>query len=100
MPAPQTDCSPRGAALLTGEAEGFQTAVGIHGSLAELYKLLAANRISAQRAAVLAHISNLMLRTLPAVERELSPSDPSGAMQIDFGDLPPQNENRPSRLRP
>jgi hypothetical protein len=32
-----------------------------------LYQLLAQNRISPRRAAVLAHISSLLLRTLPAI---------------------------------
>ncbi len=58
------------ASALTGKSEEFQTAAGINHSLAELYVLLAQNRISPRRAAVLAYISNLLLRTLPAIEHE------------------------------
>jgi hypothetical protein len=58
------------ASALTGNSEQFQTAAGINRSLAELYTLLAQNRISPRRAAVLAYISNLLLRTLPAIEHE------------------------------
>ncbi len=58
------------ASALTGKSEEFQTAAGINRSLAELYVLLAQNRIAPRRAAVLAYISNLLLRTLPAIEHE------------------------------
>jgi hypothetical protein len=55
---------------LTGHSEEFQTATGINRSLADLYVLLAQNRISPRRAAVLAYISNLLLRSLSAIDRE------------------------------
>lgn len=58
------------ASALTGKSEEFHTAAGINRSLAELYTLLAQNRISPRRAAVLAYICNLLLRTLPAIEHE------------------------------
>ncbi len=57
-------------ALLTGH-EGFQTAQGINSSLSNLYKLLAANYISPRRAAVLAYINSLLLRTLPAIDADV-----------------------------
>ena len=47
--------------------QGFQTAQGINHSLKHLYELLAQNRISPRRAAVLSYISSLLLRTLPAI---------------------------------
>jgi hypothetical protein len=37
--------------------------------------LLIQNRISSRRAAVLAYIANLELRTLPAIDHELNPHD-------------------------
>ncbi len=46
----------------------FQTAQGINYSLMNLYQLLAQNRISPRRAAVLSHICGLLLRTLPAID--------------------------------
>jgi len=57
------------SALLTDYQE-FQTAQGINSALSNLYKLLAANYISPRRAAVLAHINSLLLRTLPAIDAD------------------------------
>jgi hypothetical protein len=57
------------AALLT-DHQGFQTAQGINNSLRNLYILLANNYISPRRAAVLAYINSLQLRTLPAIDSD------------------------------
>jgi hypothetical protein len=59
--------------LLRG-SKGFQTAGGINYSLGDLYSLLAQNRISPRRAAVLAYISSLLLRTLPAIDKDRAPN--------------------------
>jgi hypothetical protein len=56
-------------ALLT-RSQGFQTAQGINYSLSNLYILLANNYISPRRAAVLAYINSLLLRTLPAISAD------------------------------
>jgi hypothetical protein len=56
-------------ALLT-DHQGFQTAQGINYSLRNLYILLANNYISPRRAAVLAYINSLQLRTLPAIDAD------------------------------
>ncbi len=53
---------------LTQKACRFQNAQGINHSLAALYALLARGRISPRRASVLAYISSLLLRTLPAID--------------------------------
>jgi hypothetical protein len=74
------------AASLIGDAEEFRSAVVINRSLGELYKLQARNKIHPRRAAVMAYTCNLLLRTLPAIERELHPDDE--IVQVDFGDLP------------
>jgi hypothetical protein len=50
--------------------QSFQTAQGINFSLGNLYALLAQNFISPRRAAVLAYISSLMLRTLPQIDAD------------------------------
>ena len=50
--------------------QGFQTAQGINHSLKHLYELLAQNRISPRRAAVLSYISSLLLRTLPQIDAD------------------------------
>src|SRR6202158_4116287 len=55
---------------LTTRCQFFQTAQGINYSLMNLYQLLAQNRISPRRAAVLSYISSLLLRTLPQIEDE------------------------------
>ena len=48
----------------------FQTAQGINFSLGNLYALLAQNLISPRRAAVLAYVSSLMLRSLPQIDAD------------------------------
>jgi hypothetical protein len=55
---------------LTTRCQFFQTAQGINYSLLNLYQLLAQNRISPRRAAVLAYINSLLLRTLPAINAD------------------------------
>ena len=57
-------------APLVRNSQGFQTAQGINYALTNLYELLAKNRISARRAAVLSFISSLLLRTLPAIDAD------------------------------
>jgi len=58
------------ASTLTGRPKDFQSATRINRSLGELYNLLAQQRISPRHAAVLAYISNLLLRSLAAIDRE------------------------------
>lgn len=53
---------------LTCEAFNFQRPQGVNNSLGALYNLLAEGRISPRRASVLAYISSLLLRTLPAID--------------------------------
>lgn len=55
---------------LSNEFQDFQTAQGINYSLRNLYQLLAQNRISPRRAAVLSHICGLLLRTLPQIDAD------------------------------
>jgi hypothetical protein len=55
---------------LTTKSQFFQTAQGINFSLTNLYQLLAQNRISPRRAAVLAYINSLLLRTLPQIDAD------------------------------
>ena len=86
--------------ILTHETDEFTTAMGIHNSISELYKLLAADLISARRAAVLAYIANLLLRTIPIVHSEIdsdSSKDPV-RVEVDFGDLPRPNRQQPAAI--
>jgi len=61
------------AARLIGDTQEFTSAVAINRSLGELYKLLAHDEIAPRRAAVMAYTCNLLLHTLPAIDRELHP---------------------------
>lgn len=65
----------------------FQTAQGINYSLMNLYQLLAQNRISPRRAAVLSHISGLLLRTLPQIDADKAAGifDPSNLCLLLIG---------------
>jgi hypothetical protein len=64
---------------LLKNSQDFQTAQGINFALGNLYDLVAQNRISTRRAAVLAYISSLLLRTLPAIDydRQANIKDPA-----------------------
>ena len=68
-------------ALVCGIKE-FHSAVDINHVLGELYKLLAADKISPRRGAVMAYTCSLLLRTLPAIDDELDSSAPDTAEQI------------------
>ena len=85
---------------LTHETDEFTTAMGIHNSISELYKLLAADLISARRAAVLAYIANLLLRTIPIVHSEIDSDSSKDPVHIgvDFGDLPRPNRQQPAAI--
>jgi hypothetical protein len=78
------------SAALIGDVEEFRSASDINHSLGELFKLQARNQISPRRAAVMAFTCNLLLHTLPAIERE----NESKGVQIIW-DLP-----RPDRSEP
>jgi len=73
---PQDDTAnlvPYLAPHLTDNLTDFQSAVDLNGFLSKLMLLLAQNRVSARRAAVLGYLCNLVLRTLPAIDRENQP---------------------------
>jgi hypothetical protein len=69
LPTASDDLS---ASFPTGLDE-FMSAVQINAFLSQLALLLVQDRISPRRAAVLAYIQSLLLRTLPAVQIELDP---------------------------
>jgi hypothetical protein len=85
---------PETAAALTSDLKEFRSAIPINDFLARLLLLLAENKISARRAAVLAYITNQLLRTLPAIDRELNPKpDKDEPVQIIF-DMPGPDRDR------
>src|SRR6266850_3351619 len=59
------------SAHLTAGLTEFKSAVPINEFLSRLLHLQAQDRISPRRAAVMAYTCNLILRTLPAIDREL-----------------------------
>ena len=77
---------------LLNDSQGFQTAQGINHSLYNLYWLLASNRISPRRAAILAYINSLQLRTLPAIDADwkLGITDPTASPESAH---PPANHS-------
>jgi hypothetical protein len=72
------------AASLIGNVEEFRSAADINHSLGELYKLQARNKITPRRAAVMAFTCSLLLRTLPAIEREANQHDDGPRIIIDM----------------
>jgi hypothetical protein len=84
------------AASLTADLKEFRSAIPINAFLARLLLLLAENKISPRRAAVLAYITNQLLRTLPAIDRELNPQeDPDAPVEV-ICDIPgPDGDSSP-----
>jgi hypothetical protein len=60
-------------APLVRKPEDFQSAQTINEILGALHNLLAEGRISPRRAAIIAYVDSLILRTFPAIDRELNP---------------------------
>ncbi len=58
------------AARLIGDTTEFTSAIPINRTLGEILKLLAEDEISPRRAAVMVYTCNLLLRTLPVIDRE------------------------------
>ena len=86
------------ASTLTANLDDFTSAAQINNFLSRLLLLLAQDKISTRRAAVLAYITNQLLRTLPAIDRELNPPpDKDEPTQIIF-DMPgPDRDRDPNR---
>ena len=78
------------------QLDGLRSAGQINQFLAKLLILVVQNRISARRAAVLAYITNQLLRTLPAIDRELNPKeDPNATAEIIFDAPRPDRTEQP-----
>jgi hypothetical protein len=70
------------------KCEEFQPAEALNQTLGALHNLLAEGRISPRRAAVIAYVDSLILRTLPAMAKE------NGATSLIF-DMPGPDRDRP-----
>ena len=85
------------AELLTLARETFVSAAGINHSLSRIFTLLAEDRVSPRRAAVLAYIGSLALRSLPAMEREMAGHAPPKLppkIILDFSKPRPETEQQ------
>src|SRR6266849_846112 len=68
---------------LLGEVREFKSASDIHAFLAKLLCLLAQNRVATKRAAVMAYITNQLLRALTAIQHETETKDATIVIDID-----------------
>jgi hypothetical protein len=87
-------------ATLTGGLDEFTSATPINQFLSRLLLLLAQDRISPRRGAVMAYTANLLLRTLPAMEHENTPPDQKKLRPCIIWDLPGpahERENLPQQ---
>jgi len=87
LPENQREPADLAATLTTGLGE-FTSAAPINDFLSRLLLLLAQNRISPRRAAVLAYITNQLLRTLSAMEQEAAANDRKNTPVKVIWDLP------------
>jgi len=81
---------------LAGDLPDFTSAEQINAFLSKLILLLSENRVSPRRAAVIAYVGSLLLRSLPLVQWERSggaDDSDSPKVIVDFGDLPRPNRN-------
>ncbi len=90
LPANQPDATEI-ASTLTVNLDDFTSAAQINDFLSRLLLLLAQDKISTRRAAVLAYITNQLLRTLPAIAKEENREDTT----IIF-DMPGPERDRPT----
>jgi hypothetical protein len=92
---PQNQPEPEIASVLIANLTDFTSASQINDFLSRLLLLLAQDKISTRRAAVLAYITNQLLRTLPAIAKE----ENSGETTIIF-DMPGPDRDRPAPEHP
>lgn len=91
LPRPAT-VAPDSAAEIASKLKEVESAADVTQFLAGLLNLLADNRVSARRAAVLTYIANSMLHSLRAEQRA---NDSTGPFMVDWSGIP-----RPDRSQP
>ena len=91
VPAPPQPDPAEIASTLTVDLDDFTSAAQINDFLSRLLLLLAQDKIATRRAAVLAYITNQLLRTLPAIAKEENREDTT----IIF-DMPGPERDRPT----
>jgi hypothetical protein len=92
-PPAQSDSEDLSPELLPQLSE-FESAADVKQFLARLLVLVTKGRVTPRRAAVMAYTCNLLLRTLPAIDRELNPQDDE-PQQIIF-DMPRPERDWPT----
>jgi len=68
---------------LLGELQQFHSASDVNQVLGKLFIALTRNRIAARRAAVLAYIGNMLLRSVTALDRENKVADSTIVFDVD-----------------
>jgi hypothetical protein len=81
------------SAYLTAGLTEFKSAVPINDFLSRLLHLEVEDRISPRHAAVMAYTCNVILRTLPAIDKALNPQDDEQQITID---LPRPRRDQPA----
>jgi hypothetical protein len=70
--------------VFTGRLGSFESTGEVHDFLAKLLALVAENRVAPRRAAVLAYISHLLLRTLAAMQAEQRADEERNPPRLNF----------------
>jgi hypothetical protein len=86
------------SAELIDPIKDFLSPLEINDFLTRLVILLAKNKIATRRAAVMAYITNQLLRTLPAIEHEIYPTGENKIPQViwDIGPKPQSDSSAPT----
>jgi hypothetical protein len=84
--------APNPASELASKLKEVESAADVTQFLAGLLNLLADNRVSARRAAVLTYIANSMLHSIRATQRE---DDSPGQVMVDWSGIPRPDHSLP-----
>ena len=91
---PENQREPDRAADLTGNLGDLTSPAAIHDFLSRLLTLLAQDRISTRRAAVLAYITSQLLRTISAINKAVDNDDAKNSPPTIIWNIPgPEREN-------
>ena len=86
------------SAELIGELSEFEFAVDINKFLAKLLVLLTKGRVSPRRASVLAYITNQLLHSLPAIDRDIDTQPGEDAMAQVLRNIPRPIRDEPPKV--
>jgi len=86
------------SAELIGELSEFEFAVDINKFLAKLLVLLTKGRVSPRRASVLADITNQLLHSLPAIDRDIDTQPGEDAMAQVLRNIPRPIRDEPPKV--